>query len=194
MREPIKQEPVGRSTGFLSFTYVHNKERTMIYTSCFARWKLIPADLTPVAISAGVPRWYRGRRMPELAPSRELLNNRDADFETEYRRLLKRLRPKRIAKQLGYQTVLLCWEAPGFRCHRRIVADWLEGALDVRVPELGFRRDLLYSFNLSPTKGTPLDEMPWRVCCDHCKKRQPLRFGDTSVKCIACRWKFKVEW
>jgi hypothetical protein len=30
---------------------------------------------------------------------------------------------------------LLCWEAPGKFCHRRLVAAWLEDALGIDVPE-----------------------------------------------------------
>jgi hypothetical protein len=30
---------------------------------------------------------------------------------------------------------MLCWEAPGEFCHRRLVAEWLEGELGIQVPE-----------------------------------------------------------
>jgi len=36
------------------------------------------------------------------------------------------------------EAILLCWEPPGAFCHRRLVAAWLETALGIVVPELGF--------------------------------------------------------
>lgn len=111
-----------------------------MYTSCFAHIKNIPAGLEPVAISRGIPRFFKGRRCLDLAPSRELL---DADLPWEeyvkqYKKtVLKDLDPGEIAEVLGDNAVMLCWEGPGKNCHRRLVAEWLEKALKIKVPELG---------------------------------------------------------
>ena len=39
------------------------------------------------------------------------------------------------------ETVLLCWEKPGDFCHRRLVADWLEKAIGIKISELGEKND-----------------------------------------------------
>jgi hypothetical protein len=37
---------------------------------------------------------------------------------------------------IGPEIVLLCWEAPGEYCHRRLAGGWLENELGIVVPEL----------------------------------------------------------
>jgi hypothetical protein len=41
---------------------------------------------------------------------------------------------------LGENAVLLCWEKPWDACHRCLVAEWLEAALGLEIPEHGFDR------------------------------------------------------
>jgi uncharacterized protein (DUF488 family) len=53
---------------------------------------------------------------------------------------LDKLDPGEVAYELGSEAVLLCWEAPGRFCHRRLVATWLEEALGVDVPECAIAR------------------------------------------------------
>ncbi len=97
--------------------------------------------MNAVAISQGVPKWYKGKVYKKLAPSWALVKIED---EKEYVRrykyeVLDRLDPAQVLKELGEDAVLLCWEKPGEFCHRRIVAEWLEGELGIEVPELGVR-------------------------------------------------------
>jgi len=97
--------------------------------------------MNAVAISQGVPKWYKGKVYKKLAPSWALVKVED---EKEYVRrykyeVLDRLDPAQVLKELGEDAVLLCWEKPGEFCHRRIVAEWLEGELGIEVPELGVR-------------------------------------------------------
>jgi hypothetical protein len=110
----------------------------MITTSNFAKSEDHP---NAVAISRGVPRSYKGRRYMALAPSRQLLNAKNSElFDREFRKQLDSLDAKRVAEELGTSAILLCWESFNVRCHRRLVAEWLEEKLGIVVPELGHGR------------------------------------------------------
>ena len=114
-----------------------------VWTSCFSRVRLLPkpdlfdAGITPVAISRGVPRWYKGRREWRLAPAREKLWIPDDEFTRYYDALLAALDPRRLWEELtgSGPVALLCWEKPGEPCHRRDVAAWFERHLGVVVEE-----------------------------------------------------------
>src|ERR1017187_4954226 len=110
----------------------------MITTSSFAKSGKHP---DAVAISQGVPRFYRVKRYMPLAPPRWLLKTKDSElFDLEYRKQLDSLDAKQVAEDLGPNAVLLCWESFNVRCHRRRVAEWLEEKLAIVVPELGHER------------------------------------------------------
>lgn len=94
-----------------------------------------------IAICIYPPIDWSGARFPALEPSRKLFFARKAEqitqeeFEKGYKEeTLSRLDPQNIYDQLKDQ-VLLCWEAPGEFCHRRIVAKWLIENLGIEVPE-----------------------------------------------------------
>lgn len=110
----------------------------MIQTSYFANKDLsrLGSEVRLVAISQGIPKWFRGDIFRPLAPSWQLVRINDVAL---YKRLYKeqvldRLDPVRIARQLD-NSILLCWERPGQFCHRRLVAEWLEKATGIVVPE-----------------------------------------------------------
>src|SRR5690348_8037220 len=122
----------------------------MITTSNFARSAKHP---DAVAISQGVPRWYKGRRYMPLAPAKWLLKAKDPDlFDREYRKQLDALEPKQVAEELRPDAVLLCWESFNVRCHRRLVAEWLEERLGIVVPELDHERPESIPFSEQPSK------------------------------------------
>jgi hypothetical protein len=122
----------------------------MITTSNFAR---SAKDPNAVAISQGVPRWYKGRRYMPLAPPRWLLKAKDAElFNQEYRKQLEALDAKQVAEDLGPDPILLCWESFNVRCHRRLVAEWLEMKLGIVVPELDHDRKESIPFSEQPSK------------------------------------------
>ena len=126
-------------------------------TSNFSRAGRLPGA---ISIARGTPPWFRGPRFEELMPSWGLVNWGKAhirkgdratvairEYEQRYRQeVLERLSPSTVALVLAdlcsgeapNDPILLCWEAPGEFCHRRIAAVWLEQALGIRVPELGF--------------------------------------------------------
>ena len=101
-------------------------------TSNFRRAGKLP---NAVAISVGVPAWFRGRRYRKLAPTRAMLKLPAKKYLRRYQLKLKKLDPAKVYEKLGDDAILLCWERPGARCHRRIVAEWFEKALGVEVPE-----------------------------------------------------------
>jgi hypothetical protein len=122
-----------------------------VFTSYYHNPRASDLGLTPVAISAGVPRWFRGRRYPQLAPTRAMLKMTKVEYDRLFDAILARLDPKQVAQDLGEGAVLLCWEKPGQRCHRRRVAEWLEEALGIEVPELGFERAATLSYHAMPS-------------------------------------------
>jgi len=106
-----------------------------------------------VAISRGVPRFYKGRRYLALAPPGWLLKAKEPElFDREYRKLLDSLDAKQVAEELGSNAILLCWESFNVRCHRRMVAEWLEQALGLEIPELGHKRSESIPFSEQPGK------------------------------------------
>src|SRR5262249_39754562 len=97
-----------------------------MFTSCFRNWKAVKASgLEPVAISRGLPAWFKGRQFEPLCPSRDMLQLADEEFDREYDRMLAQLDPRQVFEALGDRTVLLCWEKPNQPCHRRNAAEWL---------------------------------------------------------------------
>jgi hypothetical protein len=108
---------------------------TQLLTACYSTWR--PEHGQPVVISLMTPKW-----MPEAAtwPQCHLVMPRWSYFKAEpdewdrqYFAQLDRFGPEKIARVLeriarehqADRLVLLCWERPGARCHRRLLADWL---------------------------------------------------------------------
>ncbi len=94
-------------------------------------------SIKPVSIARYAPRWYSGRRYLALAPTRQMLKMGEDDYRVAYQEILERLDPRKVYEDLGPDAVLLCWEKPGEFCHRRLVAEWLEIHLGIKVPEVG---------------------------------------------------------
>jgi len=91
-----------------------------------------------VGISRGVPKWYQGKIYKPLAPPWELVKVTDEVLfrDIYHKRVLSKLNPQQVMAALGENAVMLCWEKTGEFCHRRLVAEWLEKALGISVPEL----------------------------------------------------------
>lgn len=108
----------------------------MIFTSNFKIAGHLPLA---VAISLGVPRGWQGARCTALAPPRAIIKIMDPEtFIPLYRaQVLDRLDPYQIIRDLGGDNfIMLCWEAPGEFCHRRVVAAWLRKHTGILVEEL----------------------------------------------------------
>ena len=106
----------------------------MIQTSYFAKAARLP---NAVAISQGIPKWYNGARYIPLAPSWEIIHLKDPGLYKirYYQEVLSKLDPKQVAADLDGR-ILLCHEKDSTFCHRRIVAEWLEADLGIKVPEM----------------------------------------------------------
>ena len=107
----------------------------MILTSNFKIAGHLPQA---VAISQGLPRGWQGRRYKPLAPPWKLVKLTDSqEFIRRYRaEVLDKLDPRQVLQDLGGDDlIMLCWEAPGEFCHRRVVAVWLRKELGITVEE-----------------------------------------------------------
>jgi hypothetical protein len=122
-----------------------------MFTSYFANVKKLPADLVPVSIARGSPRWFTGRKELRLAPTWAMLKMTKPDYDAHFAEILAKLDPTEVYQTLGENAVLLCWEKPGDACHRRLVAEWIERHLGIEVPEFEFERNACPAY----------DEMPW---------------------------------
>jgi len=91
-----------------------------------------------VNIARFPPKHWVGRHYPALAPEAWMLKVKEnAVYDKMFReQILAKLDPRKVFEDLGEDAVLLCFEAPGEYCHRRVVAEWLEKNLGIEVPEL----------------------------------------------------------
>lgn len=110
-------------------------------TSYFGN-KKIQKDPNAVSIARYAPRfWGEGRRFIQLAPSKELLNEIHNglpfdEYKLRYRKeVLDKLKVADVYSQLR-DSILVCWEKEPEKCHRRIVAEWIENELSVPVTEI----------------------------------------------------------
>lgn len=100
-------------------------------TTYFARAKSLPKDLNLVSIARITPSGFPGRIYLDLAPSEELLfrTKRTGDlvqYTKEYMEQLTSLDVHKVAKDLGDDAVLVCYERDDKFCHRHLVATWLK--------------------------------------------------------------------
>ena len=121
VKNPERNIPRGMLAAFGTVLFVY-------LVGTFIMVGVLPAaelanDLTPVAISRGKPRWFKGEEEESLFPSWDMIKNvsnlDDASWETKYQfENLNLLDPEATAKELEGK-VLMCWEGPGKFCHRQ---------------------------------------------------------------------------
>lgn len=129
----------------------------MIYTSYFAKMKAIQmADKTAVfcAVCGRLPDWFDGSWYRKAAPklswwkwwhdvyaghyeSEEAKNYYTACYKNT---VLDKLCKSTVIEELrdiadGNNLYLLCFETPEKFCHRHLLADWLNTALDEKIIE-----------------------------------------------------------
>lgn len=117
-----------------------------IYTSNYASIKKIPEGFTPIAISVGPPRWFKGTVDKRLAPSWAMMKKPRADYDRLFANQLSKLDAEQIVSELPENCVLLCYESHNDWCHRRMVAEWLEEELGIEVCEMGFEREQTFPY------------------------------------------------
>lgn len=99
--------------------------------------------LVSISLDGGRLAKFEGRVYKKLAPPYDLLKHwhehKDIDYYTKdyYERVLNKLDPHQVAKELGDGAVLMCYEKSGDFCHRHLVAEWLHAAgIEVKEYEL----------------------------------------------------------
>lgn len=97
-----------------------------------------------VAITRKAPGHFKGRVYQDLAPSWPTLKKGmagDAEgYDREMSAHLNTLNARKVLADLGPDAILVCYEPFNTRCHRRMVAEWLEEWLQIEIPELGHKR------------------------------------------------------
>jgi hypothetical protein len=114
--------------------------------------KLEAASIEPIAISVIIPNWFSGRSMRKLAPTREMLKITREQYDVCFADILAKLSPQACWEALPTSAALLCYESAGVRCHRRLVAEWLESNLDVTITEFGYDRSVIQPYVELPNK------------------------------------------
>jgi len=98
-----------------------------------------------VSVSMKPPEYFLPfiRIYKSLCPSYSLVMEYKKGIITEYEYTrqyystkLDCLDPKKVYKDLGGDSILLCYEKRGQFCHRRLIAKWFEENLNIKVPEL----------------------------------------------------------
>lgn len=105
----------------------------MIYTSYFAKVpSLYKANIVPISIAIGSPRWWTGLEYKAIAPTWAMVKQKIGRerYIEEYEKILSQLDActvlleiNRLAKDNDF--ALLCWEKPTDFCHRHLAAEWL---------------------------------------------------------------------
>ena len=114
-----------------------------IYTSYFANIpNLEKADIVPIGICAKVPKFFENPNLASVAPSDSILweykksEQTEADWEHYKERYYNEIliavsyNPQLLIDRIEYITdgkdcALVCYETPEDRCHRHLLADFL---------------------------------------------------------------------
>jgi hypothetical protein len=112
-----------------------------IYTSHYGNLRALQnTRVIPIGISVGVPKYFTGFRMIELAPRYEMLKMPETVYRKEFAQILAHRNAFQIIEKIqnftNYQdAALLCWERSGLFCHRQIVAEWISKETGIKVVE-----------------------------------------------------------
>lgn len=112
-----------------------------IYTGNFANLKKYEGrGLFPISIALSA-RYFSGACYKKLNPDWTFKDDLPFSYKPKYNAILQKLNPNTVVNELskisnGKDVVLLCHEKEGDFCHRRLVAEWLEKELNIKVKEL----------------------------------------------------------
>ena len=116
----------------------------IIKTGYFAQTrKYIAAGYTPIAITASMPVWFKGNSMPVFAPEWSLVERWKSgritwdEYIEEYTSMLDRRGIKYALQTLETfdKVVFLCYEKPSDKCHRHLLAEYLNKHHNLNVME-----------------------------------------------------------
>jgi len=117
-------------------------------TSFYFSNRIRAPGLNLVAVSNTYPRhlpWLKeARQYRKLCPGWSLVKDYKKHqiswqnyIEIYQEDILNHLDPEKVYKDLGEDAILLCWEKPyNPCCHRRLIADWLNQHLNIKINEL----------------------------------------------------------
>lgn len=116
---------------------LESPEKT-IYTGCFSGIaEHYEEGMSLISIARTEPKGWKELKLNCLVPAGlQKLNGRA--YDQAYMRILNQLKPSQILAMIPNNSVLICWEKPGVKCHRRIVAQWFKHHCGIEVLELGF--------------------------------------------------------
>ena len=105
----------------------------VLYTSNFAR---ASDEVMAISIARFPPKWFYGDSFPALRPPPlESLLAWDEYAAFYHDRVLSRLDPVDVARDLNRGSILLCWCPKGANCHRVLVREWFN-AVGIKCKEL----------------------------------------------------------
>lgn len=105
-----------------------------IYTSYFSNMREITKrNIVPINIALWPPRFYRGKSLSYVAPSRSILKDtkNNEEYIARYKNeILSRLDVNKLLRDIeelsqGRDVALLCYEKPGDLCHRHLLAEYM---------------------------------------------------------------------
>jgi hypothetical protein len=119
-----------------------------IYTSYFSKEKdLITNGILPIAISLRLPKDFKGKSYPLLAPNQKVLSiTNNIEYDEQFLKLLELLTPEDVLDNLrsiagDFNSIaLLCYEKPSDYCHRHLVSKWLNDNLQLNIQEYGKKK------------------------------------------------------
>lgn len=115
-----------------------------IYTSYFGNLrKLKEANIIPICIALWPPKWYKGLTCKEVAPKAYMLNDdltREQYIDMYKRNVLSQHYPNSLIERIrrlsqNRDCALICYEKPGDFCHRHILSEWLNEAVNAGIEE-----------------------------------------------------------
>lgn len=127
------------------------------HTHYFARSYKLPLGNTAISISLWPPKGWFGKRYPALAPTKSILdeykqtNDWPRYIDRYNNEVLAKLDPKKVYNDLktlanGKDFTLCCFEKDPYKCHRSLVAQWLDENLS---DQPGYKQITEFGTNLT---------------------------------------------
>lgn len=136
-----------------NYRYICNTNNTSmkVYTSYYGNVKALnKAGIVPVGISIGIPKWYSGANLQQLAPTWKMVREYSRErYIAAYFQILERIGVDEIRHSFermsewnnGKDIALLCYEKPGDFCHRHLLAEWWAEKTGEGIEEFGEKED-----------------------------------------------------
>ncbi len=115
-----------------------------IYTSYFGNLRKLYANgIVPIGIARGVPKFFYGQTVFEVAPYSWMLSgsvSREEYIDAYFNKVLCHVDANNLVNRLreiskGKDIALCCYEKPTDFCHRHLLAEWLTNKLGIEVKE-----------------------------------------------------------